>query len=59
MAGKQKKSKSFSLFITVMVILLLLSIALFVYGSMNNGLPQPRLPGKGVFALGTMLLLHG
>lgn len=56
MAGKKKKSRAFSLFMTVIVILLILSIALFVYGSMNNGLPQPQLPGKFRFALGTMPL---
>lgn len=54
MARKQKKSRSFALFITVLVILLILAVALFVYGSMNNGIPQPRLPGMNVFALGTM-----
>lgn len=54
MAGK-KKSRGFAVFITVMVILLIGCIVLFVYGSMTNGIPQPRLPGKGVFALGTML----
>lgn len=54
MAGK-KKSRGFAVFITVLVILLIGCIALFVYGSMTNGIPQPRLPGKGIFALGTML----
>ena len=54
MTGKQKKSRGFSVFITVMVILLILAIALFIYGSMTNGLVQPRLPGKGVFGLGIM-----
>ena len=55
MAGKSKKTHGFSVFIVILVILLFLAIALFVYGSMTNGIPQPRLPGKGVFALGTML----
>ena len=54
MTGKQKKSRGFSIFITMMVILLILAIALFIYGSMTNGLVQPRLPGKGVFGLGIM-----
>lgn len=57
MAGK-KKSRGFAVFITVMIILLIGCIALFVYGSMTNGIPQPRLPGKGIFALGRMLT-HG
>ena len=57
MAGK-KKSRGFAVFITVMIILLIGCIALFVYGSMTNGLPQPSLPGKGVFALRT-ILSHG
>lgn len=55
MAEKKRKNHGFALFITVLVILLMLCIALFVYGSMNNRLPQPTLPGKGFFALGTML----
>ena len=58
MAGKAKKTCGFSVFIAVLVILLILAIALFVYGSMTNGIPQPRLPGIHVFAQGTMLR-HG
>ena len=58
MAGKQKKSRGYALLMTVLVILLILAIALFVYGSMNNGVPQPRLPGMNVFAQG-MMLRHG
>ena len=57
MAGK-KKSRGFAVFITVMIILLIGCIALFVYGSMTNGLPQPRLPGMNVFAQGRYLR-HG
>lgn len=53
MTGKNSSDRRFAIFITVLVILLALAIWLFVYGSMNNGLPQPRLPGHGVFALGT------
>lgn len=55
MAGKQKKSRAYPIFIAVMLILLILAVALFIYGSANNGVVQPRLPGKGVFGLGTML----
>lgn len=58
MAGKRLRPTAYAIFITVLVILLLLAIALFIYGSMTNGIPQPRLPGKGVFALGGMLY-HG
>ena len=57
MAGK-KKSRGFAVFITVLVILLIGAIALFVYGSSTNGIPQPKLPGQGVFALRT-ILHHG
>lgn len=53
MAGR-KKDRGFAIFITVLVILLILAIALFIYGSMTNGMPQPRLPGKGIFAMGTV-----
>lgn len=55
MAGKQKKSRAYPIFIAVMLILLILAVALFIYGSANNGVVQPRLPGKGVFGVGTML----
>lgn len=55
MADRKRGSRAFTLFITILVILLMLSIALFVYGCMTNGLPQPQLPGRGIFALGTML----
>ena len=58
MAAKKPASRAYPIFITVLVILLMLAIALFVYGSMTNGIPQPKLPGKGIFALGTMWL-HG
>ncbi len=58
MAAKKRSNRGYAIFIIVLVILLIGAIALFVYGSMNNGIPQPRLPGKGVFALRTMLR-HG
>lgn len=54
MADRKRSDRAFAVFITVLVILLILSIALFVYGSMTNGLPQPRLPGQHPFAWGTM-----
>lgn len=54
MADKKRRNRGFAIFIAVLVILLMLAIALFVYGSMNNGLPQPRLPGQSIFALRTM-----
>lgn len=58
MADRKRGDRAFAMFITVLVILLMLSIALFVYGSMTNGLPQPHLPGRGLFALG-MIPHHG
>ncbi len=51
----RKGNRAFAIFIAVLVILLVLAVALFVYASMTNGLPQPHLPGRGVFALGAML----
>lgn len=56
MAGKRSRPTAYAIFITVLVILLVLAVWLFIYGSMTNGLPQPRLPGKDVFALGRMLV---
>ena len=57
MADK-KSGWAYRIWLAALVILLLLAIALFIYGSMTNGIPKPRLPGKGVFALGTTYL-HG
>ncbi len=54
MADRKRGSRAYAMFITALVILLILAIALFVYGSMTNGLPQPHLPGRGLFALGTI-----
>ncbi len=54
MAAKNRKSRGFAIFITVLVILLMGAIALFVYGSMNNGLIAPRLkPALNGLSLGT------
>ena len=58
MAAKKHPNRGYMIFIIVMVILLIGAIALFVYGSSTNGIPQPKLPGQGVFALRT-LLHHG
>ena len=58
MADKKRESRGFAIFISVLVILLMLAIALFVYGSITNGLPQPRLPGQSIFALRT-ICWHG
>ncbi len=53
MADK-KSNRGYAIFMGVMIVLLMLCIALFVYGSMTNGIPRPVLPGTGHFALGTM-----
>jgi len=52
MAAKHRKPTAYGIFIAVLVVLLIGAVALFVYGSMTHGLPQPILPGKGLFALG-------
>ena len=52
------KPSGYHIFIAVLVVLLLLAVALFVYGSVTNGVIRPQLPGKGLFALGTSLR-HG
>ena len=54
----KKSGWAYRIWLAALVILLLLAIALFIYGSATNGIPKPRLPGKGVFALGTTYL-HG
>ena len=53
-----RKPSAYHVFIAVLVVLLLLAVALFVYGSVTNGVIRPQLPGKGLFALGT-ILHHG
>lgn len=58
MAGKHRKPSAFSIYIAVLVVLLIFAIALFIYGSTTNVLPQPVLPGKRPFALG-MIMLYG
>ena len=52
------KPSAYHVFIAVLVVLLILAVALFVYGSATNGVIRPQLPGKGLFALGT-ILHHG
>ena len=54
----RRKPSAYGVFIAVLVLLLILAVALFIYGSATNGVPQPHVPGKGVFALGTYLR-HG
>lgn len=58
MADKRRKPSAFAIFIGILVVLLMLAIALFVYGSMTNGIPRPVLPGRSVFALRT-IMYHG
>ena len=58
MTRKHRKPSGYNILITVLVVLLIGAIALFIYGSATNGLPQPTLPGKGHFALG-MIIHHG
>ena len=53
-----RKPSGYHIFIAVLVVLLLLAVALFVYGSATNGVIRPQLPGRGIFALGT-ILRHG
>ncbi|MBQ4580700.1 MAG: hypothetical protein IJA83_08565 [Clostridia bacterium] len=57
MAENKRKSRGFAIFIAVLVVLLIGAIALFVYGSMNNGVVAPRLR-PNLNGLG-MLLRHG
>ena len=54
----RRKPSAYSVFIAVLTVLLILAIALFIYGSATNGIIRPQLPGKGLFALGT-ILRHG
>ena len=58
MADRKRGPRGYRIFLLIITVLLIGAIALFIYGSATNGLPQPRLPGKGVFALET-ILRHG
>ena len=58
MSAKKSGDRWYRVYLGVLFILLLLAVVLFIYGSVTNRMPQPKLPGKGVFALRTMLL-HG
>ncbi len=53
MADK-RSSRGYAIYMGVLIVLLMLCIALFIYGSVTNGIPRPTLPGAGHFALGTM-----
>ncbi len=59
MADKKRKSRGFAIFITVLVILLIGAMALFVYGSMNNGIVAPRLRPNLNGAILETMLRHG
>ena len=48
-----RKPSGYHIFIAVLTVLLMLAVALFIYGSVTNGMIRPQLPGKGAFALGT------
>jgi len=59
MSGKKQQGRGFAIFIALLVILLMGAVALFIYGSMNNGVVAPRLrPNLNGCILGTMLQ-HG
>ena len=55
MSARKSPDRGYRIFLTVLIILLGLAVALFIYGSATNGISQPRLPGKGVFAMRAML----
>ncbi len=51
MAGERRSSRGFALCMLVLAVIAALGVALIIYGSATNGLPVPRLPGKGNFAM--------
>lgn len=50
MTKRPPAGRGYRIFIAILVVLLIGCIALFVYGTMHNGIPQPQLPGEGLFA---------
>ena len=54
----RKKPSAYTVFMAVLIVLLILAAALFVYGSVTNGLIKPQLPVKGIFTPG-ISLPHG
>ena len=45
MAATPRRHRLYLLFLLLMALLCAAGIALMVYGSMNNGIPVPKLPG--------------
>lgn len=50
MPNARRPSRGYIIFMVILVTLLIGSIMLFVYGSMHNGVKEPGLPGRGIFA---------
>jgi len=59
MAVKQRKKHGFAIYIFVLVILLIGAVALFIYGSMNNGIVMPRLQPPLNGTVMRLLFRHG
>lgn len=58
MAKKESLHPLYIAFLVLMALILLAGLFLLVYGSMNNGLPVPSLPGDVLRALAERLC-HG
>ena len=50
MTRTNRPGKGYIILMTILLLLLAGSIALFVYGCVNNRITQPRLPGQSIFA---------
>ena len=50
MAGKERPSIQYIIFLAAMLLLILIGVFMLVYGSLHNGLPVPELTGEPLFA---------
>ena len=46
MPATSRRHPLYRLFLLIMVLLCAAGIALVIYGSLNNGIPMPKLPGS-------------
>lgn len=50
MAASSRRHPLYLLFLLLMALMCAAGVALVIYGSMTNGIPMPRLPGKPLIA---------
>ena len=46
MAASSRRHPLYLLFLLLMALICVAGVALVIYGSLNNGIPAPKLPGR-------------